>query len=52
MNQRQRVINQIHHQPTDLIPMSKLEFEGDVAERLDAHYGSKKGEAKSIGGDG
>jgi hypothetical protein len=42
MNQRQRVISQIHHQPTDRIPMSKLEFEGDVAERLDAHYGSKK----------
>ena len=42
MNQRQRVISQIHHRPTDFTPMSKLEFEGDVAERLDAHYGSNK----------
>lgn len=40
MNQKQRVISQIHHKPTDFIPIAKLEFEGDVAERLDAHYGS------------
>jgi hypothetical protein len=52
MNQRQRVISQIHHRPTDHIPMSKLEFEGDVVERLDAHCGSEKRESKRIGGDG
>ena len=40
MNQKQRVVSQIHHEPTDFIPTAKLEFEGDVAERLDAHYGS------------
>jgi uroporphyrinogen decarboxylase len=35
---RDRVIAQIHHQETDTIPYT-LRFEGDVAERLDAHYG-------------
>ena len=33
------VIAQIEHQETDPIPYT-LGFEGDVAERLDAHYGS------------
>jgi uroporphyrinogen decarboxylase len=36
---RERVIAQIQHHETDFIPYN-LTFEGDVAERLDAHYGS------------
>jgi uroporphyrinogen decarboxylase len=35
---KQRVIAQIQHQETDTIPYT-LDFEGDVAGRLDAHYG-------------
>ncbi len=34
-----RVLAQIRHQATDFVPYT-LGFEGDVAERLDAHYGS------------
>jgi hypothetical protein len=33
------VLAQINHQETDLIPYT-LDFEGDVAERLDTYYGS------------
>ena len=36
---RERVLAQIHHQETDHIPYT-IRFEGDVAERLDAYYGS------------
>ncbi len=36
---RDRVLAQIHHQETDYVPYT-IRFEGDVAERLDAHYGS------------
>jgi uroporphyrinogen decarboxylase len=35
---KERVIAQIEHQETDHIPYT-LSFEGDVAERLDNHYG-------------
>lgn len=37
LTQRQRVIAQIQREETDFIPYT-LEFEGDVAERLDDHY--------------
>ncbi|MCS7219950.1 MAG: uroporphyrinogen decarboxylase family protein [Anaerolineae bacterium] len=40
MTPKERVIAQIHHQETDFIPYT-LEFEGDVAERLDAWYGTR-----------
>ena len=40
MNQRERVIEQIRHRSTDFIPVANLEFEGDVADRLDRFYGS------------
>ena len=36
---KQRVQSQIRHQETDHVPYT-IGFEGDVAERLDAHYGS------------
>jgi len=36
---KERVLAQIHHRETDYIPYT-LGFEGDVAERLDAYYGS------------
>ena len=36
---RERVLAQIHHQETDYVPYT-VRFEGDVAERLDVHYGS------------
>ncbi len=36
---KERVIAQIHHQETDFIPYT-IGFEGGVAERLDAYYGS------------
>jgi len=36
---RDRVLAQIHHQETDHIPYT-LRFDGDVAEHLDAYYGS------------
>ncbi len=36
---RERVLAQINHQGTDRIPYT-LDWEGDVGERLDAHYGS------------
>jgi uroporphyrinogen decarboxylase len=39
LTQKQRVIQQIEHHETDSVPYT-LGFEGDVAERLDAHYGS------------
>ncbi|NQT86850.1 hypothetical protein HQ560_08810 [bacterium] len=39
MTPRDIVRAQIAHQETDVIPYT-LPFEGDVAERLDAHYGS------------
>lgn len=42
MTQRQRIIDQINHKTTDFVPTAKLEFEGDVAERLDVHYGSTR----------
>ena len=38
-NARNLVIAQIEHQETDPLPYT-LDFEGDVAERLDAYYGS------------
>ena len=40
MTQKQRVIDQIHHKITDFVPVAKLEFEGDVAERLDVFFGN------------
>jgi uroporphyrinogen decarboxylase len=40
MTPREIVLAQIHHHETPVVPYS-LAFEGDVAERLDAHYGSK-----------
>jgi uroporphyrinogen decarboxylase len=36
---RDRVLAQIHHQETDHIPYT-LRFDGDVAEHVDAYYGS------------
>ena len=39
LTQKERVIAQIHHQETDTVPYT-LRFEGDIAEQLDAHYGS------------
>ena len=36
---RERVLAQIHHRETDYVPYT-IRFEGDVAERLDVHYGS------------
>ena len=36
---KERVIAQIHHQETDFVPYTIGGFEGDVAERLDTHYG-------------
>ena len=36
---KERVLRQINHQETDPVPYV-LRYEGDVAERLDAHYGS------------
>ncbi|KKK92851.1 hypothetical protein LCGC14_2698760, partial [marine sediment metagenome] len=38
MSAKERVIAQIQHRETDVIPYT-LGFEGDVAERLDTHYG-------------
>lgn len=38
MNLKERVIAQIQHQETDWVPYT-LAFEGDVAERLDVHFG-------------
>ncbi|NLX35165.1 MAG: hypothetical protein GXY68_00565 [Chloroflexi bacterium] len=38
--QKQAVIDQISHRETSVVPYT-LSFEGDVAERLDAHYGSR-----------
>ena len=42
MTQKQRVIEQINHRGTDFIPTAKLEFEGDVEERLTVHYGGDR----------
>ena len=42
MTQRERVTHQIRHESTDYIPTAKLEFEGDVVERLDAYYGDSR----------
>ena len=39
MRLRDYVLEQIHHRGTSPVPYT-LGFEGDVAERLDAHYGS------------
>lgn len=39
LTQKERVIAQIQHRETDHIPYT-LAFEGDVAERLDAYYGT------------
>lgn len=39
MNPREIVMEQIHHHATDPVPFH-LDFEGDVAERLDAFYGN------------
>ena len=38
MNPREIVLEQISHRPTSAIPYT-LGFEGDVTDRLDAHYG-------------
>lgn len=40
MKPRDFVLEQIHHRETSPVPYS-LRFEGDVAERLDVHYGGK-----------
>ena len=40
LSPRDRVIAQIKHQETDYVPYA-IGFEGDVAERLDAHYGGR-----------
>ena len=42
MKQRDRITNQIRHQATDFVPLARLDFEGDVAERLDAYYGGHR----------
>lgn len=39
MKLRDYVLEQIHHHETPVVPYS-LGFEGDVAERVDAWYGS------------
>jgi uroporphyrinogen decarboxylase len=39
LTQKQRVVAQIGHQETDYVPYT-IGFEGDIAEQLDAHYGS------------
>ena len=36
---KERVIAQLKHRETECIPYAHLDFEGDVAERLDGHYG-------------
>ena len=41
MNAREIVIEQINHRETRPVPYT-LGFEGDVAERLDKHYGSSE----------
>ena len=38
MTPRETVLEQIHHHETPTVPYT-LEFEGDIAEQLDAHYG-------------
>jgi len=38
MNPRECVLETLHHRPPPVVPYT-LSFEGDVAERLDAHYG-------------
>ena len=40
MKPREAVLAQIHHQETAPVPYT-LGFEGDVGDRLDAHYGTK-----------
>lgn len=40
MTQREVVLEQIKHHPTEPVPYT-LSFEGDVEERLDQHYGGK-----------
>jgi uroporphyrinogen decarboxylase len=40
MTPRERVVAQINHVETDFVPYV-LNFEGDIAERLDAHYGDE-----------
>jgi uroporphyrinogen decarboxylase len=41
MQYRDYVLGQIHHQDTPAVPYS-MGFEGDVAERVDAYYGSQE----------
>jgi uroporphyrinogen decarboxylase len=45
MKPREIVLEQIHHHETNPVPYS-LGFEGDVAEQLDAHYGSPEWRAR------
>ena len=45
MKPREMVLRQIHHRETHPVPYS-LGFEGDIAERLDAHYGSAEWRAR------
>ena len=42
MTQKERVISQIKHEFTDPVPIARLAFDGDVAERLDSYYGNSK----------
>jgi len=39
MKPRERVMAQLRHRETDFVPYGRLDFDGDVAERLDLHYG-------------
>ena len=41
MIRRDRIVAQIEHRETDFVPMAGLDCEGDVAERLDEHYGGR-----------
>ena len=42
MTRKERVLSQIQHRETDYLPYAGLSWEGDVAERLDAHYGNNR----------
>ena len=40
MTPKERVITQLQHRETDVVPYSRLGFDEDVARRIDDHYGS------------
>ena len=42
MTPKERVIRQIKHKETEVVPFAKLAFEADVAERLNAYYGNEE----------